>query len=233
MAIKKRDDMEDAADADKDAANAGKTTAAKDAPTGDKTDAEVKTATGEPKPEGEGEGTGEGTGTDNSPAKPVENVATEGAGEAKDGQQFGSKHSNPTAAPPAKVVQRGKVAKPANVTEGTQSGDVHAELGVEAEEGSEEADKDANPKLEGVDLSKAKMVYDQVSIRDLKDGEYFYAAWACEPGSDNARNAGQIIDELVSGRVIKHGLTPAYWQHHYRSRPPVAQKQGNDFVMLD
>jgi hypothetical protein len=90
-----------------------------------------------------------------------------------------------------------------------------------------------NALLKDIVLADLPTIAEAQAVAGLKEGDLFIAAFLITPGSDGAWHASQIIGDLLSGRAIKHGLSQAYWQYHYKNRPPIAQKKGTSYTLLD
>jgi hypothetical protein len=90
-----------------------------------------------------------------------------------------------------------------------------------------------NARLKDIVLSDLPTIVEAQGVSALKEGQLFIAAFIYAPGTDKEWHASQIIDLLKSGRNMLHGLTQAFWHFHYRNRPPIGEKRGNSYVMLD
>lgn len=90
-----------------------------------------------------------------------------------------------------------------------------------------------NAKLKDIVLSDLPVVLDAAAVAALKEGALFIAAFLITPDSDKAWHATQIMDTLKSGRSIFLGLSQAYWNYHYKNRPPIAEKKGTSYVLFD
>lgn len=181
-----------------------------------------------------------GTGTNNSPAEPVKTAVLPNGAVASEPVFAPDETSNATAVPPAPVVQpNAGAANPQNVSPSIASGpvtpgrDVPPSGPVATSGMASLGNPGENPKLADIKLADLPNITDPADIKALKDGDMFLASFICAPDSDKAWHASQIIDDLLAGRNIMGGLSASYWRWHYRNRPPIGQKVGNDYKMLD
>lgn len=69
----------------------------------------------------------------------------------------------------------------------------------------------------------------------LRPGTQFYARFIHDPNGDSMRWARDNLKELRTGKVSRHGISPAFWEgEEWKTRPPLAQYLGKGkFKIID
>jgi hypothetical protein len=101
-----------------------------------------------------------------------------------------------------------------------------------------EAETD-EPQLDGDDfdpddderIAALPSVSDESDIDKVPDGGLFLAKFIHDPATDDAWAVKQQMPELLSGRVIRKGMTAEFWRS-YSHRSPVAKRTGKNYVVL-
>ncbi|MET4190711.1 MULTISPECIES: hypothetical protein [unclassified Bradyrhizobium] len=177
-----------------------------------------------------------GTGTDNSPAVALSDpaVTKTPVAEVEQAAMFAPDEvSHATAVPPAPIIQHmdPSAVMPTNVSESISETPT-ASVATGAPPASGMAAETGE--LANIEVAKLPVITDPADVRQLKDGQHFLAKFAHDPEGDTGWSARQILKELMSGQMIRHGISVLFWQAgHHLWRSPIARKQGRNFIMID
>lgn len=82
------------------------------------------------------------------------------------------------------------------------------------------------------DISKLPVVGDQADLGKVPDGALFQAKFLHDPGTDDMWAVKQAMPDLLSGRLVRRGMTADFWRNHASNRPPVGQRTGNTYRIV-
>lgn len=69
----------------------------------------------------------------------------------------------------------------------------------------------------------ARAISDRGALSTLRDGEKFLATFLHNHlNHDDVRHVKSIMGELISGKSIRHYISPTYWMEFSHLRPPIA-----------
>ena len=142
-------------------------------------------------------------------------------------ESFGQKSQKP----------KGKIAKREMDTAVDPDDEAEVESGDEHEdEASAEADTTSEPET-GNDKPVTELTTEEQQnlpdiaaendVASVPKGHRFLARFLNDPVGDTGHHAQQIMADILSGVVVRHGLSKAYWTTHSSTRPPIAESEGS------
>lgn len=81
-------------------------------------------------------------------------------------------------------------------------------------------------------IGNLPIIGDRADLRNVKDGDLFQARFLHNPNSDDMWAVKQMMPELMSNRIVRHGVPMAFWRDHAANRSPVARRVGNGYEVI-